>query len=38
MAGLDVYSATNISVQDAIQSFESGKLTKLAGADVAPHW
>lgn len=38
MAGLDVYSATNISVKDAIQSFESGKLTKLAGADVAPHW
>jgi predicted DNA-binding protein (UPF0251 family)/predicted Fe-Mo cluster-binding NifX family protein len=38
MAGLDVYSATNISVQDAIQQFEAGKLTKLAGADVASHW
>jgi predicted DNA-binding protein (UPF0251 family)/predicted Fe-Mo cluster-binding NifX family protein len=38
MAGLDVYSATNISVKEAIQSFETGKLTKLAGADVASHW
>jgi predicted DNA-binding protein (UPF0251 family)/predicted Fe-Mo cluster-binding NifX family protein len=38
MAGLDVYSATNISVQDAIKQFETGKLTKLAGADVASHW
>jgi predicted DNA-binding protein (UPF0251 family)/predicted Fe-Mo cluster-binding NifX family protein len=38
MAGLDVYSAMNITVKEAIQSFESGKLTKLAGADVASHW
>lgn len=38
MAGLDVYSATNISVKEAIQGFETGKLTKLAGADVQSHW
>lgn len=38
MAGLDVYSATNISVEDAIRQYEAGKLTKLANADVASHW
>ena len=38
MAGLDVYSATNISVEDAIHQYESGKLIKLAGADVQSHW
>ena len=38
MAGLDVYSATNISVEDAIHQYETGRLTKLANADVASHW
>jgi predicted Fe-Mo cluster-binding NifX family protein len=38
MAGLDVYSATNISVEDAIHQYESGKLIKLANADVVSHW
>lgn len=38
MAGLDVYSATNISVEDAIRQFEVGKLTKLANHDVESHW
>ena len=38
MAGLDVYSATNISVQDAIHQYEAGTLTKLVNADVASHW
>jgi len=38
MAGLDVYSATNISVEEAIRQFEIGKLIKLANPDVEPHW
>lgn len=38
MAGLDVYSATNMSVKEAIEGFETGKLAKLAGADVQSHW
>jgi predicted DNA-binding protein (UPF0251 family)/predicted Fe-Mo cluster-binding NifX family protein len=38
MAGLDVYSATNMSVEDAIRQYEAGKLTKLANADVESHW
>jgi len=38
MAGLDVYSATNLSVGDAIRQYETGKLTKLANPDVAPRW
>jgi predicted Fe-Mo cluster-binding NifX family protein/predicted DNA-binding protein (UPF0251 family) len=38
MAGLDVYTATNISIEEAIRLFEVGKLTKLANPDVEPHW
>lgn len=38
MAGLDVYSATNMSVKEAIEGFETGKLEKLSGADVQSHW
>lgn len=38
MAGIDVYSATNISVQDAIKQYEAGTLTKLINADVSSHW
>lgn len=38
MAGLEVYSATDMTVMDAIKGLQEGKLTKLAGADVASHW
>jgi len=38
MAGLEVYSATNITVREAIKRFKMGKLIKLADADVEPHW
>jgi predicted Fe-Mo cluster-binding NifX family protein len=38
MAGLEVYSATDISVKEAIERFEAGKLEKLSGADVQSHW
>ena len=38
MAGLEVYSATDMTVNEAIKRFKKGKLIKLAGADVAPRW
>ena len=38
MAGLEVYSATDMTVMEAIKGLEEGKLTKLAGADVQSHW
>lgn len=38
MAGLEVYSATDMTVMEAIKGFEEGKLTKLAGSDVQSHW
>jgi predicted DNA-binding protein (UPF0251 family)/predicted Fe-Mo cluster-binding NifX family protein len=38
MAGLEVYSATDMTVNEAIKGFKKGELIKLAGADVAPRW
>ena len=38
MAGLEVYSATDMTVMEAIKGFDEGTLTKLAGADVSSHW
>lgn len=38
MAGLKAYSATDMTVKEAIKRFNKGKLIKLAGADVAPRW
>lgn len=38
MAGLEVYTATDMSVAEAINRFQEGKLTKLSGADVSSHW
>lgn len=38
MAGLEVYSATDVTVGEAIKRFEEGKLEKLTGADVSSHW
>ncbi|MEN6616069.1 MAG: DUF134 domain-containing protein [Syntrophorhabdus sp.] len=37
-AGIEVFTATNMTVRDAIASYKDGKLTKLAGADVEGHW
>lgn len=37
-AGIEVYSATDMTVTEAIKGYKKGKLIKLAGADVAPHW
>ena len=38
VAGLEVYSATDMTVADAIKRFEEGKLEKFASADVSSHW
>ncbi len=37
-AGIDAYSAVNITVADAIKQYRDGSLNKLAGADVQGHW
>lgn len=37
-AGADVYTASGMTVTQAIQAYEQGKLAKLAGADVSGHW
>lgn len=37
-AGIDVYSASSMSVAEAITRYEEGRLTKLDGADVEGHW
>ncbi len=38
MAGLEIYSATDMTVAEAIKGFVEGKLAKLTGADVSSHW
>ena len=37
-AGVDAYSAVNMTVADAIKQYREGSLNKLAGADVQGHW
>ena len=37
-AGVDAYSAVNLTVADAIKQYRDGSLSKLAGADVQGHW
>ncbi len=37
-AGIDMYSAINMTVSEALSLYREGKLTKLASADVASHW
>lgn len=37
-AGIDAYSAVNVTVADAIKQYREGSLNKLAGADVQGHW
>jgi predicted Fe-Mo cluster-binding NifX family protein/predicted DNA-binding protein (UPF0251 family) len=37
-AGVAVYTASNMTVSEALRAFEEGKLVKLAGPDVSGHW
>jgi predicted DNA-binding protein (UPF0251 family)/predicted Fe-Mo cluster-binding NifX family protein len=37
-AGIDTYSAVNMTVADALRQYREGSLHKLAGADVEGHW
>jgi predicted DNA-binding protein (UPF0251 family)/predicted Fe-Mo cluster-binding NifX family protein len=37
-AGVEAYSASNMTIKEALAKLEEGALTKLAGADVEGHW
>ncbi len=37
-AGVEAYSAVNMTVADAIKQYREGSLNKFAGADVQGHW
>jgi predicted DNA-binding protein (UPF0251 family)/predicted Fe-Mo cluster-binding NifX family protein len=37
-AGIEAYSASEVTVRDALWKLQSGELTKLASADVEGHW
>jgi predicted Fe-Mo cluster-binding NifX family protein/predicted DNA-binding protein (UPF0251 family) len=37
-AGIDAYSAVNMTIADAVKQYREGGLKKLAGADVQGHW
>jgi predicted DNA-binding protein (UPF0251 family)/predicted Fe-Mo cluster-binding NifX family protein len=37
-AGVDAYSAVNMTVSDAVKQYREGGLSKLVGADVQGHW
>lgn len=37
-AGIEVYTVSNMTVIQAIQAYEQGKLSKLTGPDVGGHW
>lgn len=37
-AGVEVFTASNMTVREALESYKNGKLSKLAGADVEGHW
>jgi len=37
-AGIEMYTASNMSVREALKAFEDGKLINLTGADVGGHW
>jgi predicted Fe-Mo cluster-binding NifX family protein/predicted DNA-binding protein (UPF0251 family) len=37
-AGVAVYTASNMTVSEALRAFEEGRLNKLAGPDVSGHW
>lgn len=37
-AGVDVCTASSMTVTQAIQAYEQGKLAKMTGPDVSGHW
>ena len=37
-AGIAVYTASNMTVAQAIEAYEKGRLKKLTGPDVGGHW
>lgn len=37
-AGVDVFTATNMTVREALDAYKNGKLSRLEGADVDGHW
>jgi uncharacterized protein len=37
-AGIEAYSASNMTAKEALKKLDEGVLTKLAGADVEGHW
>jgi predicted Fe-Mo cluster-binding NifX family protein/predicted DNA-binding protein (UPF0251 family) len=37
-AGVPVYTASDMTVSEALRAFEEGKLVKLTGPDVSGHW
>ena len=37
-AGIDVFTASKMTVREAVGLYKDGKLSKLAGADVEGHW
>lgn len=37
-AGVNIYSASNMSVGEALTRFEEGRIARLSGADVESHW
>jgi predicted Fe-Mo cluster-binding NifX family protein/predicted DNA-binding protein (UPF0251 family) len=37
-AGVEVFTASGITVREALEAYRNGKLSKLAGADVEGHW
>ncbi len=37
-AGIEAYTASNMTVREAVESYRNGKLPKLDGADVGGHW
>lgn len=37
-AGVEVFTASSMTVEQAIQAYEQGKLAKMTGPDVSGHW
>ena len=37
-AGIEVFTASSMTVREALESYKNGRLSKLAGADVEGHW
>lgn len=37
-AGIEAFSASDMTAMEALKAFEEGKLVKLSGSDVEGHW